>query len=120
MSYPIKIINQKITIDELKSFLNKPFEEMVKFVIDIEKEIIALGGELHSDAEKVLLENGSMQKNLWGANIYPLRKKEAEKLEYSSLINIRPSQNNFSMEIAGKSLKKQIKNIVKKLLPLVP
>jgi hypothetical protein len=117
MAYPIKIIQKKITQEELKLFLGQPFAEMVKFVVDIKKEVIALGGELHSDAEEVLLKDGSMQQDLWGANIYP-HKESQEKLEYSSLINIRPSQNNFSMEIADEALRKKIKTVVEKLLPL--
>ena len=116
MTSPIKIIIQKITSQELSSFLGQPFEEMVKFVIDVEKGIIALGGELHSDAEQILLEAGSKQENLWGANIYP-NKSDKERLEYASLINIRPSQNNFGLEITDKSLWQKIKNTVDKLLP---
>lgn len=116
VAYIIKIITQKITSDELSSFLSQPFAEMVKFVIDIEKGIIALGGELHSDAEEILLKSGSKQQNLWGANIYPNKNNE-EQLEYTSLINIRPSQNNFGLEITDENLCQKIKNIVDKLLP---
>lgn len=111
----IKIIKEKINEDELRSFLNKPFPDMIKFVVDIEEKIIGLGGEMHMDAEQVLLKNGSEQKNLWGANIYP-DKADEEKIEYESLINIRPSQNNRSMQIQDKELKIKIKIIVDKLL----
>jgi hypothetical protein len=111
----IKIIKEKISEEELKNFLGRPFGDMIKFVVDIEKEIIALGGEMHADAEKVLLENGSEQKNLWGANIYPLADGE-DKIEYVSLINIRPSRNNRSMEIENEEIKSKIKKIVEKLL----
>ncbi len=115
MNQDIKIIKEKISGDELKSFLGRPFDDMVKFVVDIEKEIIALGGEMHSDAEEVLLLNGSLQKNLWGANIYPL--EEGEKMiEYISLINIRPSQDNRLMEIENEEVKNKVKKIIEKLL----
>ena len=113
--YPINLITNKIARKELESYLNNPFTEMVKFVVDIEKGILALGGELHSDAELVLLEQGSAQKNLWGGNVYPLKNGD-DTLEFSSLINIRPSQNNFSLDIKDKNLQAQIKDIVKKLL----
>lgn len=111
-----KIIDKKISEAELREFLNQPFPEMIKFVVDIDKEILALGGELHADAEAVLLEAGCEQKNLWGGNVYPDSK--IEKIEYDSLINIRPSQNNRSLEIQDEFLKNKIKNIVYKLLPL--
>lgn len=110
----IKIIKEKISDDELRSFLGKPFDDMVKFVVDIEKEIVALGGEMHADAEKVLLDNKSEQKNLWGGNIYP--RESGMEIAYESFINIRPSQNNRSMEIQDNKLKIKIKDIVERLV----
>lgn len=112
----IEIIKEKISEAQLRAHLNNPFPEMIKFVVDVEKEILALGGEMHADAEAVLLEDGSEQKNLWGGNVYPDAK--TEKIEYNSLINIRPSQNNRSLDIQDEILKSKIKNIVYKLLPL--
>lgn len=110
----IKIIKEKISHDELMSFLGRPFDDMIKFVVDIEKEIIALGGEMHADAEQVLLDNESEQKNLWGGNIYP--GESGMEIAYESFINIRPSQNNRSMEIHDDKLKIKIERIVKKLI----
>jgi len=117
MNENIKIIKNKINNKELKLFLNKPFVDMIKFVVDIEKEVIAIGGEMHADAESILLNNNSEQKNLWGGNIYPGAKID-HKIEYSSLINIRPSQNNRSMQVEDDKLKLKIKNIVNKLIEL--
>ena len=112
----IEIIKEKISDAKLRAHLNNPFPEMIKFVVDVEKEILALGGEMHADAEETLLEYGSEQKNLWGGNVYPDSK--TEKIEYNSLINIRPSQNNRSLDIQDERLKEKIKDIVYKLLPL--
>ncbi|MEK7065122.1 MAG: DUF5674 family protein [Patescibacteria group bacterium] len=112
----IEIIKEKISDAKLRAHLNNPFPEMIKFVVDVEKEILALGGEMHADAEETLLEDGSEQKNLWGGNVYPDSK--TEKIEYNSLINIRPSQNNRSLDIQDERLKEKIKDIVYKLLPL--
>jgi len=86
---------------------------MVKIVVDIEKEIIALDADLHVDLEQALLENGSEQKDLWGANIYfegPLY------LEYTSLINIRPTQANRSMEIEDPATQNKLSGVVQKLI----
>lgn len=111
----ISVIKEKICKDRLRSFLNNPFPEMIKFVVDIHEEIIALGGELHSDAEQILLEENSKHINLWGGNIYPDASVE-NRIEYSALINIRPSQNNRSMEIENQLIKDKINMIAEKLI----
>ncbi len=111
----IEIITESISQEKLKSFLGQPFDEMVKFVVDVEKEIIALGGEMHADAEEILLEQGSEQKKLWGANVYP-DKQGDDRLEYVSLINIRPSQGNRAMEIQDETLQQRMRAIALRLL----
>jgi len=116
MNYPIEIIREKAGKDCLNKFLGKPFEEAVKFVVDVERKIIALGGELHSDAGELLIEDGSDGGNLWGGNIYPLRKKEEELIEYNSLINIKPLKNNFSLEIQDDKIKEEIEKIIEELI----
>ena len=88
---------------------------MVKFVVDVDKKIIAMGGELHSDGEAELLKTGSIQENLWGANFYPYKEGE-KRIEYTSLINIQPRQGNKGMEIKNTELRLVIKEIAEKLL----
>lgn len=116
MIYPIEIIKEKIDKEYLKRFLDKPFKEVVKFVIDIERGIIALGGELHSDARELLIEDGSDTMNLWGGNIFLPENGEKVIVEYSSLINIKPSQNSFSMDIGDKQIIDRIEKVFKKLI----
>jgi len=70
MTIPINIPDKKISKIDLDLYLGKPYQSMIKFVVDIDRKLLALGGEMHADAEKLLLENGSRQENLWGANIY--------------------------------------------------
>jgi len=72
---------------------------MVKFVVDVERAIAAVGGELHSDAKALLLESGSRQEHLWGANYLPGSGPE-KSIEFTSLINIRPAQDNPGMEVS--------------------
>ena len=112
----IKIISRKISESEVKSFLGKPHSEVVKFVVDLQTEIIALGGETHADGEALLLEQGSRQENLWGANYFPHRPKE-KRIEYTSFINIRPSARNFSMEVMDPALQEKIKAVAEKIFP---
>jgi len=111
----IRVIKKKITKQELEDFAQKNYGDMIKAAVDIEKEIIALGGEFHSDANKALIEQGSNQRNIWGINIYPVKGKE-EWIEFVSLINIRPADNNFDMEVQNKEIREKIKQIVDELI----
>ena len=111
----IKIIKNKITTRLLIKIIESHFRTMIKYVADIDQNILAIGGELHADAESVLLEQGSDQKNLWGGNLYPW-KSGNERHEYTSLINIRPGQDNFSMEIEDETIRKEVRELVEKLL----
>lgn len=110
----VKIIEQPITRADLRK-LTKQFGNMVKGVVDIEREIMSLGGELHADEEAVLLEQGSKQQNLWGVNLYP--DETGEKfIEFDSMINIRPSQNNRSRGVENFEIRKKIAVIVNNLV----
>ena len=88
----------RIEPSELGRLVDLLFEDMVKYVVDVDRGVAAVGGELHADAEEALLEHGSRQDDLWGANYYPGRGRE-ECIEYTSLINIRPARDNRGMEI---------------------
>jgi len=118
MIYPIEIIREKINKEDLNKFLDKPFKEVIKFVVDIERRIIALGGELHSDANELFIKDGSNQINLWGGNLYPLKSKREDQIEYSSLINLKPAQNHFSMDIQNPEIIVKINQIINKLISL--
>ncbi len=86
------------------------FEDMVKYVVDITRRVVAVGGELHADAEQLLLASGSRQADLWGANYYPGRGRD-DCIEYTSLINIRPAQGNRGMEIEDAHIRDLVREI---------
>ncbi len=111
----IKIIRKKISKQELEQIAKENYGEMTKGVVDIGQRIIALGGELHSDAEAFLLGKGSKQVDLWGFNIYPAKSKD-QRIEFTSLINVRPKQGNRSIEIKDENLRKQIREIIDTLV----
>ena len=111
----IKIVSDKITETELREIAKVFYVEMVKGVVDIEREIIAMGGEYHMDANTVLIDNGSKQQNVWGFNWY-FDKIGDERIEYVSLINIRPSQGNKIMEVQDVFLRDKMKSIILKYL----
>lgn len=111
----IKLIKEKISKEEIKKAAQDSFGEMVKAVIDIKKEVMALGGELHADANELLIKQGSSQEDIWGINIYPDKSGE-DWIEFNSLINIRPSLGNRSIEIQDSDIKKKIREIINKLI----
>jgi hypothetical protein len=87
----------------------------VKYVVDVERGLVAVGGEMHADAEQVLLEAGSRQADLWGANYYPGRGAE-DCIEYTSLINIRPAAGNRGMELQDAALRDKVREITHTLV----
>jgi hypothetical protein len=95
--------------------VERHFEDMVKFVVDVERRVAAVGGELHADEEALLLEHGSRQDDLWGANYYPGRGEDA-CFEYTSLINIRPARGNRSMEIQDAGIRERVRAIAAALI----
>lgn len=111
----IKIVNKKITETELREIAKDFYGEMVKGVVDVEREIIAMGGEYHMDANVVLIRDGSKQQNVWGFNWY-FDKKEDGRIEYVSLINIRSAQGNKVMEVQDINLRDKMKAIILKYL----
>jgi len=111
----MEIINDKISIEELKRIAQDIFGNLVKAVVDIEKRIMVVGGELHADEETLLIENGSEQKNLWGINLYPEIKNE-DWIEFDSMINLRPSQENRSRGVDNSETQKIIIEIVNSLI----
>lgn len=114
-SMPIKIIKEKMKISELHDLAQERFGDLVKAVVDIENCIMAIGAELHSDEEAILLENGSQQKHLWGINLYP-DKTDDDFVEFDSMINLRPSLGNRSLSVNDPIIRKKIIEIVHKLI----
>jgi hypothetical protein len=116
MIYPIEIIKNRINKEYLKKFLDRPFKEVIKFVVDVGREIIAFGGELHSDAQELLIKDGSDARDLWGGTLFLLEDGKKVIIEYSALINIKPSQDSFSMDIKDRKIVEKIEKILKKII----
>ena len=109
----MKIIREILLLGELKQMATATFGNLVKAVVDVDREIIAVDAELHSDLEALLLENGSKQKSLWGINLYSEIQGD-DFVEFDSLINMRPSQGNRSRSIENGEIRKSIIAIVAK------
>ena len=112
----MKIVEKNITVAELGQMSQKMFGNLVKAVVDIEKEIMAVDAELHSDEEAFLLENGSKQTNLWGINIYPEFFGQEDFIEFDSMINLRPNQGNMSRGVDDANMQHKIIAVVQKLV----
>lgn len=107
----IKIVTEAISLGELTQLAHAWYDDMVKGVVDVEREVLALGGEYHMDANMCLTESGSKQEAVWGFNIYPNRPR-SEWIEFFSLINIRPASHNRSMLIESKELQEKMRAII--------
>ena len=109
----MRIVKDALSLDELKEMTLAGFGNLVKAVVDIDRELIAVDAELHSDLEALLLEDGSIQKSLWGINLYP-EMGEDEFIEFDSMINMRPSLGNPSRGVDDEATRKKIAAVVVK------
>ncbi len=113
----MEILETPIAKDSLKKIAERTFGDMVKAVVDIDKELVAVDAVMHADLEALLLKNGSMQENLWGINFYPGQQGD-NFLEYDSMINMRPTQGNMSRGVDDETVRMKIAAVVNKwILP---
>lgn len=103
----ILILTKKPTKEEIKK-MSYEYGSYIKLVVDLEKRILAGGGAMHYEEERLLLEYGCSQKNLWGGGI----DLETGEITYDSMINIRPNEGNPKREIQSEEIKKKFKTIV--------
>lgn len=109
----MEIIQVPLTLAEFKAADEGYFPDMIKGVVDVERELLAVNADLHSDLEALLLEDGSKQEALWGINLYPDLEGD-DRIEFDSLINIRPLQGNRSRGVEDPDVQNKIRNVVKK------
>ena len=111
----MKILDTQISKKELIEMAEKMFGNLVKCVVDVEKEIVAIDSELHVDLAEMLVERGSSGKNLWGINIYP---EKTDWLEFDSMINLKPNQENRSRNVEDPIMREKIETIIKHFVKL--
>ena len=104
-------LSNKPTSEQI-SQMSKEYETMIKIVVDIRRRVLAGGGEMHSDCEAVLLDDGSEQDDLWGANWYPADRG----IIFESLINIRPRLGNRSILIQSEELRQKVESVAVEIL----
>src|SRR5687768_7803317 len=94
----IEILRTPTSREHVALLARDSFGDMVKGAVDVNRRVVALGGELYSDAESALLDDGSTQSEVWGINLYPAEAGESF-IEFDSMINIRPTVNNRSRNV---------------------
>jgi hypothetical protein len=110
-----RVVREPISIGEVREIAQRRFGDMAKACVDIHRRVMAIGGELHSDEEAVLLEDGSRQADVWGINIYPGEEGDAW-IEFDSMINVRPGQGNRSRGVDDVALQSEIRRVVDSLI----
>ena len=111
----VVLLERRIEPATLRRLVEHHFEDMVKYVVDVERGTAAVGGELHADEEALLLAHGSRQEDLWGANYYPGRGRDA-CIEFTSLIKIRPAHGNGGMTVEDASIRERVRELTSLLI----
>lgn len=111
----LRIVRDAISRAELAAIAEGQFGDMVKGVVDVDRGVMAVGAELHADEESALLEDGSRQTALWGINLYPGESAEGF-VEFDSMINVRPAQENRSRGVENEGLRTRIRDVVRRLV----
>jgi hypothetical protein len=107
----IHLIRSRATHAQLTDML-QALDTYIKLAVDIQREVLVGGGAMHADCEAVLLEDGSQQEDVWGADWNPA----AQQTTFESLINIRPRQNNPAMEILDPAIQARVAQITQALM----
>lgn len=113
--FEILLVKKSISKEKLTEIALASGYDLIKAVVDIKLKVMAIGGEMHSDEEKFLLEGGSSQGDLWGINLY-LKEDKENWIEFDSMINIRPRQNNRSRYVENLEIRSKIIEIVNLLV----
>jgi hypothetical protein len=112
---PPRIVRQAISLADVRSLAEAGFGDMVKASVDVVRGLMAIGGELHSDEEALLLDDGSKQADVWGINIYPDESGDSW-IEFDSMINVRPAQGNRSRGVDDAAIQASIRRVVNALV----
>ena len=115
-STDLQVVRFPVTLTGLEAMAERMFGNLVKAVVDVERGIMAVGGEMHADEEALLLDDGSPQASLWGINLYPAEFGSSRFIEFDSVINIRPSQGNRTRSVDDAGARAAITAVVDRLV----
>jgi hypothetical protein len=112
----MRVVHDPIALSDLEAMASHMFGGLVKAVEDVERDLMAVDGEMHADEEALLLDGGSRQEDLWGINLYPDQFGSSEFVEFDSVVNIRPSQGNRTRSVDEAAVRERILAIVGRLV----
>jgi len=107
---------EKISLAELKEMAQNMYGSIVKADVDIKRRVVVVDMGMHADGEAFLLEDGSKKSDVWGINLHPADYGTNDFIEFDSIINIRPKQNNPSRDILDEEIKKQISELINEVV----
>jgi Protein of unknown function (DUF5674) len=108
----VQIIREAVPVTLLAQIAAATFGNLVKAVVDVDRDLMAIDAEMHSDEEALLIADGSAQSSLWGVNVYPDLFGTSGFIEFDSLINIRPRQGNRTRSVDDERVRERISSIV--------
>ena len=108
----MKEVKEPVSVKELSTMSERMYGSIVKAVVDVDKNILVIDMDMHADGEAYLLNKESSQSSLWGINLHPDKFGTNEFVEYDSMINIRPRQNNLSRDILDQNVRNKIVKII--------
>jgi hypothetical protein len=111
----IEVVHTAISRSKLREIAAGQFGDFVKAVVDVERGLMAIGGDLHADEEATLIDGGSVPRNIWGINLYPDLPND-QWIEFDSMINVRPSAGNRSRDVESPAIRDKILAIVERLV----
>ena len=112
----IEVIRDQVTVAHLRQLAESTFGDLVKAVVDVVGGAMAIGGTMHADEEAVLIDLGCRQRDLWGINLYPGQFGGNDWIEFDSMINVRPGQENRSRDVEDAGTRRQIVEIIGRLV----
>ena len=107
----ILLLDKSASPSQIQSMLEE-YGTMIKIAVDIRRHILAGGGEMHADCEQLLLEAGSEQDDIWGANWYPAD----QRIEFEALINIRLREGNRGIQIRDNEIRRKVESVTRQIL----
>ena len=107
------VIVEDIASPDQRGIACQDYPRYIKVVVDIERELLGIGGEWHADAEAELLRRGSKQKDLWGGGLDLV----TNSVEFTSLINTRPGISN-SQEVLDQEIRTKMEKIIRRAFGL--
>ena len=109
----IIVLDRKITPIEFEH-AREIYNDYIKTVVDIENDIIAVGGEFHIDCEEVLIKQGVKLNNLYGGG-YRISTKE---VEYMAMSNFKPQLSKYTYEVVDPVIRDKIYKLTKEYLEI--